>query len=202
MASARAKATRWRWPPESCVGSRFFVASELDGLEQAQHAALDLRVRRALAGLHHAEAKGNVLEHAHVVEERVVLKNEAGVALVGAELGDIRAVEEHAAGAVVGKFEAGDRAQERRLSRAAGPEQRDEFAGLDLQAHVVERGIARIFLGDVADFDAHRGRVTSVARAASASCRSARHSAKVFRISVSSASTESTDATANAAEYL
>ena len=38
MASARASATRWRWPPESCVGIALLEAGELDEVEELQHA--------------------------------------------------------------------------------------------------------------------------------------------------------------------
>ena len=57
--------------------------------------------------------------------------------------------------AAVRPVESGDNPKQRGLAGAGRAEQRDEFAGLDFEAHVVERGEAAEFFRDVFDFDAH-----------------------------------------------
>jgi hypothetical protein len=56
-----------------------------------------------------------------VPEEGVVLEDEADLALAGGHVGDVVAVEEDAAAALVRELEPGDDAKERRLARARGP---------------------------------------------------------------------------------
>ncbi len=101
----------------------------------------------------HAQAEGDVLEDAHVAEQRVVLEDEADAAVARAALGRVLAVEEHVAG--VGELESGDDAQQRRLARARRPEQRDQLAFLHLEVHRAQRGEGAETLGDAACFDAH-----------------------------------------------
>ena len=82
------------------------------------------------------EPVGHVLGDGHVGEERVVLEDGVDVALVGRHAGDVLAVEEDPAR--VGLLEAGDQAQAGRLARARRPEQREELAVVDLEAHLVD----------------------------------------------------------------
>ena len=78
------------------------------------------------------QAEGDVLEHRHVAEERVVLKDKAHAAFAGGLVGDVLAIEKHRAG--VGKFQSRDDAQQRGFPGARRPEQGHQFAGGNLQA--------------------------------------------------------------------
>ncbi len=142
----------------------------------------------------HPQSKGDVLEDGQMAEQRVVLEGKPGLALAGGQVRDVLAVEQHLAGSGIGKFQPGDDAQQRGLARAGRTEQGDEFAGFDLQAHVVQGGEASKLLGDVADFDAHEA-VVQLVGGAVALCF---HSTQVFRARVTSASSVSSEATANA----
>jgi hypothetical protein len=73
---ARPSATRWRWPPDSCFGSRSRAAraEDLAGLgDEPVH----LGPRR----LPHAQAELEVLADRHVRVERVALEDHRDVAL-------------------------------------------------------------------------------------------------------------------------
>ena len=108
---------------------------------------------QSVAARLHAQAEGHVVEHRHVPEQRVVLEHEADLALAHVLVGRVLAVEQDAA---VGRvLEAGDDAQQRRLAAARRAEQRDELAGRELEADIVERDEVAERLADVADFDAH-----------------------------------------------
>jgi hypothetical protein len=122
-------------------------------LSRSCHLLLDLRVARALLARLHAQAEGHVLEHRHVAEQRVVLEHEAHLALAHVHVGGVFAREQDAAG--VGRFQARDDAQQRGLAAARRAEQRDQFARLDVEVHVVQRPEVAELLADVADFDAH-----------------------------------------------
>ena len=85
-----------------------------------------------------------------------MLEGKTRLALARGNLRHVLAVKQNLRVAGVWKFQAGNRAQQRGLAGPGRPEQRDEFAGLDLQVHAVERGETAEFLCDVADFDAHK----------------------------------------------
>ena len=89
-ASARASATRWRWPPESCAGIAVGQAAELDEVEQlaSPWSRISASLWRSAARLD-AQAEGDVLEHGHVPEQRVVLEHEADLALAHVRVGGI-----------------------------------------------------------------------------------------------------------------
>ena len=101
----------------------------------------------------HAQAEGDVLEHRHVAEQRVMLEHEADMALAGAARERILAVEGDLAG--IRPVEAGDDPQQRGLAGARRPEQRQQLAVADLQIDIVERGELAEFLDDVFDFNRH-----------------------------------------------
>ena len=130
---ARASATRWRWPPESCAGLRAPSAREADQLERLLGAPAPLR----LGDLAHAQPVGDVLRDGHVREQRVVLEDRVDVARVGRQVLDLHAPELDAA--AVGQLEAGDQPQRRRLARPGRAEQREELAVPDLERDAVDR---------------------------------------------------------------
>ena len=76
-----------------------------------------------------------------------MLEHEADIALADAAGEGVIAVEQDLP--LVRPFQAGDDPQQRGLARAGRPEQRNEFAGLDLQVDVGERRERIETLGDV-----------------------------------------------------
>ena len=89
LTSARASATRWRWPPESCVGLPVAEAGEADLLERLLRALASL----GLADLLDEQAVLDVLLDAHVREDRVVLEDRVHVAVVRRPAGHVLAGE-------------------------------------------------------------------------------------------------------------
>src|SRR5690606_6272210 len=85
---------------------------ERDQLEQLVAALAALRLRHAAR----AQRELDVVRDAHVLEERVVLEHEADLALAGADVRDVAAVQHDAA--AIDAREPGDRAQERALAAA------------------------------------------------------------------------------------
>jgi hypothetical protein len=140
--------------------SRVAVAEvvELHEPQQLVDLGVDGLVRRTGGARPHAQAEGDVLEHRHVPEERVVLEDEADASLARVAIGGVLVLEDDRA--AIGALEPRDDAQERRLARARRPEQRDELAGIDGKADVVDRGETAEGLGDVANLDTHRPKPT------------------------------------------
>src|SRR6185369_10915507 len=130
----------------------------------------------------HSQSKRHVLENGHMPEQRVVLEHEADLALARVGIGCILALEQHLPR--VRPFEARDDAQQGRLARTRGTQQRHQLAGADFQADIVERDKFAEALGYVADVDAHL---------------SISLSTKLLMASVTSASSASNEATAKAA---
>src|SRR6185503_8556510 len=98
-------------------------------------------------------AEGDVLEYIHVLEQRVILKDKADVALLDGEVVDALAANVDVA---VGRhFQAGNHAEHGRFAAAAGSEQRQQLALLDRVADVVHGDHAAESLADIFQFDAH-----------------------------------------------
>jgi hypothetical protein len=76
--SARASATRCRWPPESWWGLRFASGAELHHVERL----LDALRPHALLELHAPQAVADVLRHGHVRKQRIGLKHHVDRPLV------------------------------------------------------------------------------------------------------------------------
>ncbi len=129
---------------------------KLDEAQQFFDAGANFLFRRTRFPRPHAQTKGNVFKNAHVPEECVMLKSKPGFAFAGGNLRHVFAVKQNLRLAgVVGKFQTRDRAQQRRLAGAGRAEQRDQFAGLDLDAYLVKRGEAAEFFRYVFDFNTH-----------------------------------------------
>src|SRR5206468_2330028 len=92
--------------------------------------------------------------HRHVRPERVVLEHHADVTRVRPEPVDAPVPEPDLA--AVRRMEAGDQPEKRRLAAARGPEQREQLAVADLEAHAVDRGHAPELLTHLAEPDLHR----------------------------------------------
>src|SRR6202158_3212958 len=85
----------------------------------------------------HAKSERNVFEHRHVTEKRVMLKNETDLAIANADVARVLAMKQHLAG--VGRFQSRDDSEQRGLARARQSQQRNQFAGLDMQADMINR---------------------------------------------------------------
>src|SRR5439155_26771337 len=104
------------------------AARELPGAQPLEPLELD-QPEQCLDPLAHAWSRpapyahreGDVVEHAHLPEERGVLEDEADVPVADAQLGDVLAVVAHRAG--VRHLEARAAGEEGRLAGAGGPEQ-------------------------------------------------------------------------------
>ena len=70
---------------------------ELHELEERVHALRDRRFGRPVRARTHAQAEGDVLEDREMVEQRVVLEDEAHLALARVDGRGVFAVERHAA---------------------------------------------------------------------------------------------------------
>ena len=126
---------------------------QLHEREQRVHATLDLGLIGSAAARHHPQPEGDVLEDRHVVEERIVLENEAHATRLRIGMGGVLAMEQHAT--AVGHFQSGDDAQQRRLARSGRPQQRHQRTRRDLQGDVVaDHGLAEALV-QVLDEDAH-----------------------------------------------
>ncbi len=125
-------ATRWRCPPESSCGKRPPKPDRAHILQRLRHLARNLRCGR----LCHLEREGDIALHRHVREKRVVLEDGTYRPFLWRALREVLAIEEDAA--PVRQVEAADHAQQRGLAAAGGPEQREEFAGLDGEADTID----------------------------------------------------------------
>ena len=123
------------------------VAGEPDDAEQLVD-ALAHALLRLLADL---QPERDVLAHGHVLERGVVLEHEADPAPLRRDVGRVGAVDLDLA--AVGLLEPGDDPQQRRLARAARPEQRGQRAVGDLERDALERDEVAERLGDVANRD-------------------------------------------------
>ena len=168
-ASARASATRWRWPPESWRGIAVGEPVELHQLEQLVDASRGSRPRGGrCAARPHAQAEGDVLEHGHVAEQRVVLEHEADLALAHVRVGGVLAVEAarcprsaHSSPAMMRSSVV--------LPEPDGPSSATSSPGRTSRLTSSQRGEAAEALADVLDCDAH-----AVASFSARRCRRAR----------------------------
>ena len=108
---------------------------------------------RARGARANAQAKGDVVEHAHVLKQRVVLEHEAHAAVFCRRFGDVFAKKLDMP--AVGLFEPRDDAQQSCLARAAWSKQRGELALFDVDADVIERNELFETFVDVCNLDTH-----------------------------------------------
>ncbi len=116
---------------------------ELRQLDHRQH-LVDPRLDRGRRFSRDLEAEADVLGDRHVGEQRVGLEHHADRAPVGAQVGDVPAVD--ADRPFRRRLEAGDHAQRRRLAAAAGAEESHQFAALDGKVEVPDDGVGAVGL--------------------------------------------------------
>ena len=128
-----------------------------------------LAARGRAVDLAHAERKQHVLQHRHVREQRVGLEHQPDVALLRRRFGDVAAADEDAArGRPV---EAGDQRQQRRLARAARPQDGDELALRHREIDLVRRRDRAVALRHAFEADVAHA-IAAIARSAAASVSS------------------------------
>ena len=146
------------------------AAGELLGLAVEQLAEVeyagrlvDPLVDLGLRELTDAQRERDILAHAHVGIERVVLKDHGHVSLAGRNVVDDLAVEAELAGGH--RFESGNQAQQGRLAAARGSHEHHELAVVDFEVDVVDGDRAvRKDLADTAQTDrTHRASFTTAA---------------------------------------
>ena len=109
------------------------IAAQLHEVERL------LRQAPPLGALHLAllEPVGDVVEHGHVREQRVVLEDRVDAAPVGRDADRVDAADQDRA---LGRLlEAGEQPQRRRLAAARGAEQREELAAAHGEVDAVDR---------------------------------------------------------------
>ena len=135
------------------AGKSLSKLGELNGFEELLDAGADLRFGRALTFFSHPEAESDVLKDTQMLEERIMLKNESGLALVGVLGSDIAVAKKDAS--LVRKLESGDKAQQCGLAGTTWAKQGNELSALDGEIHVMECGEPRELFRDVVDMGAH-----------------------------------------------
>ncbi len=128
-------------------------AFQLDQAQQLIDPPGDLGLRRLVIALAHVQAERDVSGYGHVLEQRILLEHEAHAARGRRGKGDVLVVEQHLTG--VGKLQAGDHAQQRRLAGTRRSQQRQQLAVGDLEPDLVQRRIATELLFDGTDGDGH-----------------------------------------------
>jgi hypothetical protein len=100
------------------------------------------------------QAEADIVQHAHVPEQGVVLEHEADLAVADIDRRHVGAADPQAAG--IGMLQPGDDAQQGRLARAGGAEQGAEMPRLDVEADPRQGAELLKPLLDPAKLDAHR----------------------------------------------
>ena len=95
LTRARARATRWRWPPRQLVGLAVGEARRGGPARASRRPGGGARPGRRRLTL---SPYSTLSLHRHVGEQRVVLEDGVDVAVVGRRPGDVGAVEQHGAG--------------------------------------------------------------------------------------------------------
>src|SRR5690606_32287840 len=126
---------------------------QLDQLQQLIDPSPNFRLLGPLAPRPYAQPEGDVVEHRHVAEQRIVLEDEANLALAHMDVGRVFAVKQDLAG--VGPLQASNDAQQGRLARTGRTEQGYELTLRNFQIHVVQGYEAAEALVNLAHSNAH-----------------------------------------------
>ena len=131
-----------------------FQPGKLDEVEQFRGAPADFACGGPRRARPHLQAKADIVGDRHVAEQRVVLEDEADIALLHALLRRVVVAEED--GALGRPLQPGDQPQQRRLAGAGRPEQRDQLARADVERHIAQRRKPVEFLAHISDGNVHR----------------------------------------------
>ena len=127
--------------------------AQLYHFQQLGDFLFDRRGVRPLAARQHGQAEGDVVEHRHVAEQRIVLKHEAHAPVARVHVADVGAVEAQLAAALA--FQPGNDAQQRGLAGTGRPEQRHHLAGSNIERDIVQYLGATEGLVDAVNLNAH-----------------------------------------------
>ena len=130
---------------------------ELLHVHQAQHLG-HARGNFSLRQLILLQAKGDILLHRHMREQRVGLEHHVDRALIRRHAGEVHAVEHDLPGG--GLFKTGQHTQQGRFTTARGPQKGKNFAFIDRQADVVHGMLAIERFGEVTNFKQRGQRFT------------------------------------------
>jgi hypothetical protein len=123
---------------------------QADHLEHPPDALAQLGAAEPLPPRQHLKRERDVAEHRHVRPDRVRLEHHAQPAPVGRQVDALAVVVQHrvleADDSGVGPLQAGDRPQRGGLATAGRPQQGEQLALLDLEAHPVD-GVLRLLPG-------------------------------------------------------
>ncbi len=188
-ASARARATRCRCPPDNWSGRRPPISgSWISSSSSVTRRCRSARLGRGRAGPH-GQAERNVLRHRHVPEQGIVLEHEPDLPPVHRHVRDVLPGDHHLPG--IRQFQPGDDPQQRRLAAAGRAEQRHELPVRDRQVDPDQHRARAEALGDTLQHHAHAGTNLPPCRSSS-----------ILATSVSRPSIASSEATAKAAGML
>ncbi len=105
----------------------------------------------------HLEGKPDIAADRHVRPDRIGLQHDSELALRRRQIDPCRHVEHRTAGdrdqPLIGRLEAGDRAQDRGFAAAARPEQGERLARSDLERHAIDRCQVAVALAQLVDPD-------------------------------------------------
>jgi hypothetical protein len=104
---------------------------------------LDIRLRHLVL----LQAEGDVLLHAHMREQRIGLEHHVGWPPEGRDAGKVLTVQEDLA--FRRRLETSEHAHQGGLAAAGSAQKRKEFALVDLQTQIVDRGKVTEPLGDI-----------------------------------------------------
>src|SRR5690606_31134899 len=133
----------------------FLVPGEIDPLERLRYALTNLAPLDSLR----LQTERDVLEDIQMGHERVALEDHPEAAPLRRKACHIATVHHDAAGGRA--LEAGDHPKRRRLPAAAGTEQAEELAALDIQEEVVDGECRTEALGQRLEAEHHRARMFS-----------------------------------------
>jgi hypothetical protein len=120
--------------------------------DEVKEAARDL-LPLGLAHPSQAQPKCHVLLRCHVRKEAVGLKDHAYITAARRQLSDLGATNDDLA--LIEPLQPGDGPKRRRFPAAGGTEQRDQFAGADIEPEIVQRANLPVLPAKIEELDRH-----------------------------------------------
>ena len=139
-ASARAIATRWAWPPDSCRGFRSANCSASTSRSQRSAVSRCLAARETEHPAAAVRPEGDVGDDTHMREQQRVLQQQPHPSVVRRHVHSGRRIGQHPIAqphhALVGAYQSGDDMQGRRFARAVGSEHREHLTRRHRKLHI------------------------------------------------------------------
>jgi hypothetical protein len=126
---------------------------ELHQIEQFLDTTLDRGGRWPVLLFSDAQPEADVVGDGHVFEQGVLLKHEADPPFLHTETGGVDVAEQNLP--AVRRLQPGDGAQQGGFAGTGGPEQRQQFAGSDVEIDAAQRVELTVVLLDIANLDIH-----------------------------------------------